>query len=71
MPIAVTLLQILAQYGPAVYNMAIELWHHPDPQKADFIALRDLIAKESYDGFIAEARAARGLPPLQAPPLVP
>lgn len=69
MPLAVTLLQILAQYGPSVYAAAVAIAHHPEPTTADFLSLLDSISKEDYDAIIAERRAARGLPIV--PPIAP
>lgn len=65
MPLAVTLLQILANYGPNVYAAAVAIAHHPDPTKDDFLGLLDSIAKEDYDAIIQarrDQRAAQGTP---------
>lgn len=59
MTIAVTLLTLLAQYGPEVYAKAVEVFHKPDPTKEDFLALHALVkaAQASADTAVAEARA--------------
>jgi hypothetical protein len=71
MPTVVILLQILAQYGPAAYKAAVELFHHPDPTKGDLLTLLDSIATEDYDAIIEARRAARGLGPTVVPPPPP
>lgn len=65
--LATALIQILVQYGPAVYASAVDLAHKSDPTREDFLSLLDSIGKETYEDFIAQARAARGLPPAPAP----
>lgn len=62
MSLVVTLLQILVTYGPAAYAAAIELAHKTDVTKEDFLALKTSISQETYDNFIADRRAERGLP---------
>lgn len=56
-----TLLQILLNYGPAAYTAAVEIAHHPNPTKDDFIALGNSVSQESYDSIIAARRAAAGV----------
>lgn len=56
MNIAVTLITLLAQYGPDVYAKAVEILHKPDPTKDDFLALHALVA--SADASVADATKA-------------
>lgn len=67
MSTAALLAQILVKYGPDMYLAWVEIFHKSEPTKADFLAVLDAIGKETYQGFIDEARAAHGLPPVPAP----
>ncbi len=62
-----TLLQILIQYGPASYQAAVKLFNNPAPTQADFLALLDSISQESYDAFIAAAKANKTATPVVVP----
>lgn len=43
MTLAISLLSILAQYGPQAYKAAVDIAHHGDPTQDDFLALHKLV----------------------------
>lgn len=49
MSLAITLLTLLAQHGPELYSLAVNLVNNPDPKKEDFLALIPLTQKGLHD----------------------
>lgn len=52
---------VLLQYGPTAYAAFINLAHIQNPSKDDFLALGTAVSQESYDNFIAAAKARAGI----------
>jgi hypothetical protein len=52
---------VLLQYGPTAYAAFINLAHNEAPTKEDFLALGNAVSQESYDNFIAAAKARAGV----------
>jgi hypothetical protein len=69
MQLAALLAQILVQYGPGAYAAWVEIFHMPEPTKADFLSVLDAISKETYEEFIEAAKARRAalVPPIVQP----
>jgi len=55
------LLDILTKLGKTAYEKAVELWFHPSPSKADFLAVSDAALSGSalQDELAAKDRADR------------
>jgi len=58
-PAALALLQFILQYGPAAAAKFADIMHKPDPTKDDVLGVLDAISQETYDEFIAAAKARR------------
>lgn len=54
-------MSLLDRYGPAAYNAAVNLFHKPDPSKADFLAVSDaaMAGSAMQDELAAKDRADR------------
>jgi hypothetical protein len=59
MGIAVTLVTLLAKYGPEVYAAAVAIIHKKDPVQSDFEALHALVqaAVANAAAAVADAKA--------------